>query len=104
MRAGAIVTGVLGLGTALVFAVAAITASMFPNGTVVGSGFNGPVFDRGFGGGGIAVPVPAPAIDVAPNVIVRGGDGLVAPNDFAPLPGDIVLTDPPVGIEVTPAP
>jgi hypothetical protein len=64
MRAGLVVTGVLGLGTALVFAIAALTASLFPNGTVVGGGMNGMMFDRGFVRGGVAMPVPAPVLDV----------------------------------------
>jgi len=61
MRAGAIVTGVLGLGTAVVFAVAALTATLFPNGTVVGSGWN-PMMERGWVGGDVAQPVPAPMV------------------------------------------
>jgi hypothetical protein len=38
MRSGLAVTGVLGLGTGLVFAAAAVAATVFPNGgTIVGS-------------------------------------------------------------------
>ncbi len=111
MRAGVIVTGVMGLGTALVFAVAALTSTLFPNGTVVGGGMNGMMVERGFGGGGIAmpvpapaVPVPAPAIDIAPDVNVRVDPGIMAPNDFKALPGDIVVTDDANGVELAPAP
>ena len=38
MRAGLVVSGVLGLGTALTFAAALLVGSLFPNGTLVGSG------------------------------------------------------------------
>jgi hypothetical protein len=83
MRAGLVVTGVLGLGTAVVFAIAALTATLFPNGTVVGGGMNGGVL---FGGpnvrGGMAIPVPAPAIavDIAP--------GAAEWNNPAAMPGE----------------
>jgi hypothetical protein len=103
MRNGAIVTGVLGLGTALVFALAAVTATLFPNGTVVSNGMNGMMFDRGFGGGGVAVPVPAPAINVGPDVTIQGG-GVVNWGGSGTLPGDIVVTDPTFTAEPVPAP
>jgi hypothetical protein len=54
MRAGLIVSGVLGLGTALTFGAAVLVASAFPNGTMVG-GSNGVFFD-----GKGPVPMPAP--------------------------------------------
>ncbi|HYO44030.1 MAG TPA: hypothetical protein VES19_12595 [Candidatus Limnocylindrales bacterium] len=41
MRRVLVCTGVLGGGTALVFALAAATAMLFPQGTLVGSGWNG---------------------------------------------------------------
>ena len=41
MRAGLLVSGVLGVGTAVVFAAAAATATLFPNGTVVTTQWNG---------------------------------------------------------------
>ncbi len=53
MRRILICSGVLGLGTALVFAAAALTANLFPNGTLVSSGWNGPMTR---GGWGVAVP------------------------------------------------
>jgi hypothetical protein len=43
MRRILVCTGVLGGGTALVFALAAATAMLFPQGTVVSAGFNGNV-------------------------------------------------------------
>jgi poly(3-hydroxybutyrate) depolymerase len=48
-------TGVLGGGTALVFALAAATAMLFPQGTLVASGWNnGMVF---------AKPMPMPVLE-----------------------------------------
>jgi hypothetical protein len=70
MRAGLVVSGVLGAGTAVVFVLAALTATLFPNGTVVSSGMNGMMIDRGWAGGGVAIPMPAPAMDV-PGVITK---------------------------------
>ena len=46
MRPGLVVTGVLGAGTVLVFGLAALVATLFPNGTLVNSQWNG-----GWGGG-----------------------------------------------------
>ena len=106
MRAGAIVTGVLGLGTALVFALAAMTATLFPNGTIVSSGWN-PMMDRGWGFGGAAMPVPAPDfVEGGPDVNVRIDDDLFVVGDggFKALPGDTVVTDDATGIEVDPVP
>jgi hypothetical protein len=85
-----IVTGVLGAGTAIVFAFAALTATLFPNGTVVSSGWNGGAWmAKEDWGGGVAVPMPMPAVE-AP---LRLEDGFIAPNaGFEPLPGDVVIT------------
>lgn len=58
MRAGVIVSGVLGLGTVLVFGAAALASAMFPNGATVAAGWNG---GQVWGGDGMAVPMPAPA-------------------------------------------
>ena len=41
MQRALIASGVLGLGTALVFGAAAVTASLFPNGATVAASFNG---------------------------------------------------------------
>ncbi len=41
MRAGLIVTSVLGTGTALVFAAALLASALFPNGGEVAAGWNG---------------------------------------------------------------
>ena len=69
MRRIVICTGVLGGGTALVFALAAVTASLFPHGTVVPTsqfGWGGGILmdDVRFapGGGGIAVPMAEPFV------------------------------------------
>ena len=59
MRAGLIVSGVLGLGTALTFGAAALVASAFPNGTSIAAGSNGTFFD-GKGPAPMQVPVTAP--------------------------------------------
>ena len=53
-----VVTGVLGAGCAIVFAIAALVAMLFPDGTMMNPGWNG-----GGGKGGMAVPMPAPAVD-----------------------------------------
>ena len=59
MRAGVIVSGVLGLGTVLVFGAAALASAMFPNGATVAAGWNG---GMAWGKDGMAVPMPAPAV------------------------------------------
>jgi hypothetical protein len=80
MQRAAIVGGVLGLGTALVFGAAALTATLFPNGPMVVS--NGGMFmDKQVFGGGIA-PVPQPM----PVVVDDGTKGI----DIS------TATDPPV--------
>jgi hypothetical protein len=95
MRAGLVVTGVLGLGTAVVFAFAALTAALFPSGTLVGGGMNGVMMDQRFVGGGVAIPMPAPAVNLAPDVIVEAppvdGSGGI---DRRTLPGDVVVSEP----------
>jgi hypothetical protein len=58
MRSVVIVSGVLGVGTAVVFALAAVAASMFPDGGSVMSGWNGGGRDFGMRAGPIAVPQP----------------------------------------------
>ena len=72
MRAGFIVTGVLGIGTILVFGAAALVSLAFPNGATVAAGWNG-------GGvvwakGGVAMPAPMPV-----TIDVNGGS-VVAPD------------------------
>jgi len=76
MRAGFIVTGVLGIGTILVFGAAALVSLAFPNGATVAAGWNG-------GGvvwakGGVAVPAPMPV------TINAGGGTVVVPDVVAP--------------------
>jgi hypothetical protein len=75
MRRIAICSGVLGGGTALVFALAALTATLFPHGTIV------PTNPFGWGGGvvwaedgvrvGPAVDLVAPAIPMPAPVILQ---------------------------------
>ena len=62
MRAGLIVSGVLGIGTVLVFGAAALFSLVFPNGATVSAGWNG---GGGWAKGGMAVPVPAPMFEPA---------------------------------------
>jgi hypothetical protein len=86
MRQIVIVSGVLGGGSALVFALAALVATLFPTGTLVAANpWNGGVFMKG----GVAVPMPAPP------VIVNGGGDVpwVAPDGTLVQPGqrDIVV-------------
>jgi hypothetical protein len=76
-----IVSGVLGLGSALVFAAAAVTAVLFPNGTMVAGGWNGSMFvEKGVGIGGMPIPMTAPV------VIDEGKDLEVPAVEFDPEP------------------
>ena len=79
MRAAAVVAGVLGVGTALVFAAAAVASALFPNGALVPSGWNGGCMDCGGGWGkpgiGIPVPMPAPGIPEKGVVVFQAASG-----------------------------
>lgn len=68
MRAGFIVSGVLGIGTVLVFAAAALVSMAFPNGATVSAGWNGgTVWGKdGMGVNGVVVPMPEPAVIEVP--------------------------------------
>lgn len=69
MRAGLIVTGVLGIGTALVFGAAALVSITFPNGATVAAGWNGgAVWSKDV----MAMPAPAP-------VTIDANGGIVVP-------------------------
>ena len=98
MRA-ALVTGVLGLGTALVFALAAATATLFPNGTVVNQAWGG--MWRNDVGWDVAVPepMPMPAVEIDPTLVDPGI--IVEEDGFQALPGDTVggATEGPVIVE-----
>lgn len=86
MQRALIASGVLGLGTALVFGAAALTASLFPNGPTVAAGFNGS--DMMFAKpamGGMAVPMPPQPVFAQPDVNSGGGVQVAVP-DVAPLP------------------
>jgi hypothetical protein len=75
MQRALIVSGVLGLGSVLVFAAAALASALFPNGGTVSASWNS------FGGvnrGVIAEPAPMPAIQ--PNVIIDDGKDVVLPD------------------------
>jgi hypothetical protein len=73
MQRVVIVGGVLGFGSALVFAVAALTAAVFPNGTLVNGGWGASwAIERGVGID--AVPVP-----MQPQMVVDEGKNLEVP-------------------------
>ena len=96
MRAGLLVTGVLGAGTAMVFAAAAATATLFPNGTVVTTQWNGGLgrcFDCGWEG-----PMPLPLPMPMPGGGVVEGDVFVEGVQVT-VSGDMVFAD-----EAVPAP
>ena len=101
-------TGILGGGTALVFALAALTALAFPQGTQMAAGWNGVnggPWVKDAWGGGVVVPMPAPAVDVAPFVIERDADGVAIPDPaFKPLTGDLVVPEADSGVEIAPSP
>jgi hypothetical protein len=78
MQRALIASGVLGLGTALVFGAAALTATLFPNGSTVPGGAM-PVWARDdvqMGGWAKPMPMPAPGVMMEPPVI-RTEDGAV---------------------------
>jgi hypothetical protein len=77
MRAGFIVTGVLGIGTVLVFGAAALVSLAFPNGATVAAGWNGGgvVWAKGGAVAPMAVPVTIDASGgtvVAPDAVPSG--------------------------------
>lgn len=76
MRRIVILTGVLGGGTALTFAAAALAATAFPNGTVVTAGWSsgGWVQDGVRIKRNAAIPVPGPFGDAT-------GGAWIQPND-----------------------
>jgi len=98
MRRILICSGVLGGGTAIVFALAALTASLFPNGTVLSTGWNGPWLDQRIVWGGMPVPAPVVLEGPAPD------PGFMVTDEFQPLPGDMTGDGWDGGGEVTPAP
>jgi hypothetical protein len=72
MHRALVVSGVLGLGTAIVFGAAALAATMFPNGGTVNMAWGGNVIvDKGFAvQPAVGVPIPMP-----PNVGTDDGTG-----------------------------
>ncbi len=83
MQRALIASGVLGLGTALVFGAAALTATLFPNGATVAASFNGgDVMFAKPGMGAMPVPMPPQPVFAQPDINTGGG---IAP-DIAPLP------------------
>ena len=56
------VSGVLGLGTAIVFGAAALAATLFPNGGTVNMAWGGnAMFEKGIA---VPAPMPVPAVGV----------------------------------------
>ena len=81
MRRAFIASGVLGLGTALVFGAAALTATLFPNGATIPGTTNAWMRDdvRFLG-----KPVPAGGVFMEPPVMSNEGGGVQI--DVAPAP------------------
>jgi len=88
MHRALIASGVLGLGTALVFGAAALTATLFPNGPMVAASFNGgDVMFMNKGMGAMPAPMPPQPVFAQPGVVVGvGGDVQVVTPDVAPMP------------------
>jgi len=95
MKAGLVVTGVLGTGTVLVFALAGVVATLFPNGTLVNASWNGNTCMNCGGWGGAPVPpmvAPAPGVVFQGGVVNAGGSTVVtvepvgSDGDIAPQP------------------
>ena len=62
MHRSLVVSGVLGLGTAIVFGAAALAATLFPNGGTVNMAWGGNMmFEKGIG---VQAPMPMPAVGV----------------------------------------
>jgi hypothetical protein len=81
MRAGLIVSGVLGGGTVLVFGAAVLVSVLFPNGATVAAGWNGGMVWAKGGMTVNAVPMPAPGVVTD----ATGGGVIVMPD---PLPAE----------------
>jgi hypothetical protein len=74
MHRAVIVSGVLGLGSVLVFGAAALAAALFPNGGTVNAGWNSSGgFERG-----VAMPAPMP-VQVDPDVFIDEGKAVDVP-------------------------
>jgi hypothetical protein len=76
MQRALVVSGVLALGSVLVFGAAALAAALFPNGGTVSPGWNsfGGVMDRGV----MVAPAPMPAIE--PGINVEDGKDVALPD------------------------
>ena|SRR5690242_3746151 len=74
MQRALIVSGVLGLGSVLVFAAAALASALFPNGGTVSASWNSWSKEVTLGGGVVA-PAPMPAIN--PGLVVDDGTDIM---------------------------
>jgi hypothetical protein len=106
MRQAFIVSGILGSGTALVFAAAALTAAVFPTGATIPGGWNGAWGGGWAKGGPIAVPMPAPMImpaDGGTRLDSSGGTVTVdlAPAVEAPVNVPSAIESPEPGVDAT---
>lgn len=84
MRSAVIVSGVLGVGTAVVFALAAVASSMFPDGGTVLSGWNGGARDISVVGGPTMIGAPVPQ----PVFVGRGSGGVSISVPDSPQPSN----------------
>jgi hypothetical protein len=85
MRSAIIVTGVLGTGSALVFAAAALVSIMFPNGGTVAAGWNGGMMMKGgWIRPAVAVPAPMP-VDLNGSPIPVNDVGVPVDGNGVPL-------------------
>jgi hypothetical protein len=74
MKRAAIVSGTLGLGTALVFGAAVLASTLFPNGGTVQMGWNNGGWDKGIA---MPAPMPMPVVIERGVIVDEGKDGAV---------------------------
>ncbi|HEU0244573.1 MAG TPA: hypothetical protein VFQ75_11765 [Candidatus Limnocylindrales bacterium] len=77
MHRALVVSGVLGLGTAIVFGAAALAATLFPNGGTVNMAWGGGVSVEK----GIAIPAPMPMPAVGIDDVTVNEKGVVVGSD-----------------------
>ena len=93
MRAGLIVTGVLGIGTAAVFGLAAVASAAFPQGSTIATMWNGV-----WNGAGIVKAMPQPIAVPAPGVVVIDNSSSGGASGTITAPSGVD-----VGLPVTPS-
>jgi len=80
MRRILVLTGVLGGGTAVVFALAAMTSALFPNGTMVSSSWSGASILQSVD---MAAPMTGPAVRLGPITNATGRSMVIADDGVA---------------------